>query len=105
MSSAENNSDFGLPGVRHIRQVVGLTQDELSEKLNITTRWLSDVENGKRDCGMALQRRIAKVLCCELADLFRRPTKDRLSILAAKYTSEAGKAADAFLASKEAGAA
>jgi len=33
--------------IRHVRRVAGLTQRDLADQLQVTQRWLSEIETGK----------------------------------------------------------
>lgn len=68
----------GLPGLKAVRNVVGLTQEELAVKAGTNKVHVGQIELGKRDCTMALHRRIASELCCSPAELLEEPAHDRL---------------------------
>lgn len=63
--------EFKLPNnLRKIRQEKGLTQKELSLKLNITISYLSKLENEKKVPNVSLAVRLASALDCTVEDIF-----------------------------------
>lgn len=57
-------TDETLPGVCLLgaRAREGMTQKQLSEKTDIPTRHLSEMENGKRPIGKAMAKRLGETL-------------------------------------------
>jgi DNA-binding XRE family transcriptional regulator len=92
MSSPEQDSSLGLPGVQKIREFLGLTQDQLAKEVNITTRWLSAVENGFKDCKLGVARSFARILHCKIADLLTTEHEpEKLQTIKDLYESEQAK--------------
>lgn len=86
MSSTEDkNSTLGLPGLESIRSFLGVKSKHIAEETGYTPKWISDIETGKRDCSQKLQRRIASILCCTLADLNGVPCEARLNLIKRAY--------------------
>ena len=54
------------------RKAVGLTQDQLAEKLNISGASLSRIENGMAAPRFPRLEELAEILNCHIADLFRK---------------------------------
>ena len=52
--------------LRSLRLHRGMTQAELAAKAQVTRKWLSQVENGKRTAELGLVCRIVDVLGCEI---------------------------------------
>lgn len=61
------------------RKAVGLTQDQLAEKLNISGASLSRIENGMAAPRFPRLEELAEILGCNVADLFRNED-DPLSV-------------------------
>jgi DNA-binding XRE family transcriptional regulator len=55
--------------VRVYRELRGLTARELAEKTGISAAFLSEIENGKKDGGVATLRKIAQALSVTIDDL------------------------------------
>ncbi len=53
--------------LRGYREKVGLTQEDIAEKLGISQNYYADIENGKRQADMNLS------LAAKLADFFNIP--------------------------------
>lgn len=95
MSSPEdkNSTLLGLPGLESIRSFLGVKSKYIAEETGYTPKWISDIETGRRDCSQKLQRRIAGILCCTLADLNGVPCESRLNIIKRAYhLKQAGEA-------------
>ncbi len=56
---------FGL-ALRSIRLHRGMTQADLAEKAQVTRKWLSQVENGKRTAEIGLVCRVVSILGYEM---------------------------------------
>lgn len=54
------------------RKSIGLTQDQLAEKLNISGASLSRIENGTAAPRFPRLEEMAEILGCHVADLFRK---------------------------------
>ena len=63
------NVTNGLPRLRAIRKVAGLTQEELARRVACFRETISRIESGKQDPSMGLIRKLARALGCELRDL------------------------------------
>lgn len=55
--------------VAHRRRTAGLTQEALAEQLNVTTKRLQVIEQGRQETGIASLHRIAQALDLELHEL------------------------------------
>ena len=66
--------------IKHQRKnVIGLTQKELSDKAGITQAQISQIESGVSDnITIDNLRRIAKAMKCAVIDLLRRRTKNHI---------------------------
>ena len=69
---------FGANVARR-RQLLKMSQAELSEKLDITPDVVSRVENGYISPRFGRIELIASLLKCSVADLFREPSEDTAS--------------------------
>ena len=56
--------------IRSLRKQRGLTQQELAERIGVTTQYVNYIENGKRGIGIPLLERIARVLDVPLSAFF-----------------------------------
>jgi DNA-binding XRE family transcriptional regulator len=59
----------GESRIRVYRELRGLTARELAERTGISSAFLSEIENGKKDGGIATLKRIAQELKVTLDDL------------------------------------
>ncbi len=78
--------------LRKLRKEANLTQDELSEKLEISQKHLSKIETGSQFASAQLISKIANVLKINPSQLFevldeKIPTKELANIITAKVTS------------------
>ena len=62
---------FGF-AVKARREELGMTQEELAESAGIHRTYVSDVERGSRNLGLANIDRLGAALRISLTDLFRR---------------------------------
>ena len=62
---------FGVT-VQQIRKVQGLSQEQLAFHANIDRRYMSDIENGKRNISLDIMERISKCLNISISELMRR---------------------------------
>jgi transcriptional regulator with XRE-family HTH domain len=58
--------------VKARREVLGLTQEQLSLRADLHQRWISNVETGKRNPSYASLRRLATALELSTAELIAR---------------------------------
>jgi len=65
--------------IAHRRRAIGLTQELLAEKLNISGASLSRIENGTAAPRFPRLERLAEILHCHVTDLFRKES-DPLSV-------------------------
>ena len=84
-SETNSTSQYGLPGLRSIRDSVGIMAKDLAQIVGVTPQWISSLETGAADCTAGLQRRIAGALCCSPADLLDTPTTPRLAEITIDY--------------------
>lgn len=56
--------------IKEKRQEIGLSQQELADKLNISVDYLRRIERGERSCSLQLAVRIAVVLDCLMEEIF-----------------------------------
>lgn len=61
--------DSILPGLRPIRERLGLSQQKLGSEAKSSAEALSNIETGARGASLALVKRLASVLCCTTDDL------------------------------------
>lgn len=66
--------------VAYYRNLLGLTQDELAMKLNISRQFISAIERGTKLPSIKLAFKISKILDIELEKLFFY-TKDELQLI------------------------
>lgn len=87
MSSTEENSKSGLPGLPVIRKALRVLAKDLAEAVSRTPQWISDIERGSNDCTQSLQRNIAAFLGCgvTVVDLIAIPSKERLRQIRRAY--------------------
>lgn len=69
---SENESQTEL-FIREWRKDLGITQQELADRLNASKGWLSNIETGARDATLDSLRRIATAMGLELRQLFEPP--------------------------------
>lgn len=100
----ENNSTKGLPGLKLVRNAVGLTQEQLAFK-GCCKVHLGQIELGNRDTTQETQRRLADLLSCKVADLVDTPTSERLQEIKNAYEVRNAQEVLARQADKKAGAA
>lgn len=78
-------SVLGLPGLKSIRIFLGLKSKWIADQTKTTAKWISEIENGRRDCTQKLQRLIARLLGCTLADLNGYPNDKRLRAIKHRF--------------------
>ena len=100
----KNNSTKGLPGLKMVRNAVGLTQEQLAFE-GCCKVHLGQIELGNRDTTQATQRRLADLLSCKVADLVDIPTPARLQEIKDAFEVRKAKEVLARQADKKAGAA
>lgn len=54
-----------------LRERKGVSQAELARQLTVSRSWMNKIENGKVPLGYAMASRIARVLECNVQDIFR----------------------------------
>jgi hypothetical protein len=84
-STDDKNSTLGLPGLQSIRSFLAVKSKYIADETGYSAKWISEIENGNRDCSQKLQRRIASILCCTLADLNGKPDEARLNFIKRSY--------------------
>lgn len=70
MQYDELAKNFGIR-IKYFRMLRGMTQEELSEKIEISTRYVSDIENGKVNVTLKTMNKIAKCLSIEEWELLK----------------------------------
>lgn len=63
--------DFGI-AIQQLRKQRGLSQERLALEADIDRRYMSDVENGKRNISLDIMERIARKLGIEVSELIRQ---------------------------------
>jgi putative transcriptional regulator len=61
--------------LEELRRKVGLTQQELSEKAEVSRKSINAIENGVYVPSTVLALKIAKTLKCKVEDIFKLPSK------------------------------
>ena len=61
--------------LEELRRKAGLTQQELSEKAEVSRKSINAIENGIYVPSTVLALKIAKTLKCKVEDLFKLPSK------------------------------
>ncbi|BBL62891.1 MAG: helix-turn-helix transcriptional regulator [Methanobrevibacter arboriphilus] len=57
--------------IKYIRHELGMSQDELAKKSNVSRQTISALENGKYNPSLALAYKITKILGCKhIEDVF-----------------------------------
>ncbi|WBW49406.1 helix-turn-helix transcriptional regulator [Peptoniphilus equinus] len=56
--------------IKYYRQMKGITQQELADKLNVSRQYISEIENGKKLPTVKIAFDCAGVLCTTLEMLF-----------------------------------
>jgi len=69
MSYESFNNKFGTR-LKYYRLLNGMTQEDLSEKLNVAAHYVSDIERGKRNITLKTLYKIAETLNVEPYKLF-----------------------------------
>ena len=64
-----------LTNLEVARQSAGLTQQQLSERAEVSRKSINAIENGVYVPSTVLALKIAKTLGCSVEDLFRLPTR------------------------------
>lgn len=59
--------------IKRLREMKGMTQEELAQAVNVSRSMIAQIERGSRDPVMMLGVEIAKALGCEIADLMVEP--------------------------------
>lgn len=105
MMNYETLEKKGLPGCKPIREALSLTQSQLAKLTEVHLSFIFCVENGRKDCSQAVQRKIAGALSCEVTDLLKEPTSERLQEIKDAYELRGAQEIIARQADKKAGAA
>lgn len=56
--------------IQKLRKEIGLTQEELAEKLNISRTHIGHIEQGRKSPSIKLMEKIAKSLRVKVRDIF-----------------------------------
>ncbi len=72
--------------VKHRREELGLTQEQLANDTDLHQRWISNVETGKRNPSYASLRRLAAGLGLPVSELLQRAEQVEASESAAIKT-------------------
>lgn len=78
-------SEKGLPGLSAVRNRLGLTQASVAKSSDCTSDFIRFIETGRKDCSQDIQRKLAELLCCKVADLFEKPDAERLREIEIAY--------------------
>jgi len=62
--------NFGIR-IKYFRMLRGMTQEDLSEKTTMSTRYISDIENGKVNITLKTLNKIAESLAIEEWELLK----------------------------------
>ncbi len=92
----------GLPGLRAIREALGLSQKEVAEKVHCTPDFIRFIETGRSDCRQDLHRQLAQALCCKVVELFEAPAPERLAEIKDAFEIRKGLEAAARQAQRQA---
>ena len=58
--------------IKELREAIGLTQDELAKKLNVSQQCISSWESGQRILASDKLPALAEALKCKITDLFEK---------------------------------
>ena len=64
-----SNQEILSERIKHYRQLKGLTQKAMAEKLGVAPKYISQIEQGLRGPGLDIHVKICKVLGVTMADL------------------------------------
>jgi len=70
MLYAKLAKNFGIR-IKYFRLLRGMTQEDLSEKIAMSTRYVSDIENGKVNITLKTLNKIAESLAIEEWELLK----------------------------------
>jgi len=56
--------------IKEMRTAMGLTQDDLSEKLEVSRQTIISLEKGRYNPSLALAFKLAKLFNCRIEDIF-----------------------------------
>ena len=59
-----------LNAIKVLRSTMGLTQDQLAKKINVTRARLEQIENSKREPRLGEAQRLAKILGASIEEIF-----------------------------------
>jgi len=74
-----------VPGLAHVRGGLGLTQQQVCRRLNLSDMALSFWETGGRNPSLRNLTALAQILCCGTDDLLQVPTEARILEIRANY--------------------
>ncbi|KAA0944344.1 helix-turn-helix transcriptional regulator [Sporosarcina sp. ANT_H38] len=57
--------------IKEMRTAMGLTQDDLSEKLEVSRQTIISLEKGRYNPSLVLAFKIAKLFECRIEDIFK----------------------------------
>lgn len=78
MEYRELAKSFGIK-IKYFRLLRGITQEYLSEQIGMSTRYVSDIENGRVNVTLKTINKIAKSLTIEEWELLKFYNKEQLS--------------------------
>lgn len=67
--------------IRALRRKRGLTLQQFSEQVNVSTSYLSQIENGRANTNLAILQRIASALLVPIIDLFSDENTFQVSVV------------------------
>lgn len=69
--SKTTKQDFKLGRkIQKVRKEAGITQEELADKIGVTTTWIGYIETGYRRPNLKMIYKIARVLGIKVKDIF-----------------------------------
>jgi len=66
--------------LRELRKLKGLSQEKMAEQAGINAKYYSEIERGKRNITLKVMEKIADNLGITIAELFRFPGQETLSV-------------------------
>lgn len=70
----------GLPGLKSVRQYVGLTQEQLAQLVGVCSMTISRYELGKQNARQKTVEKLARILDCSEIELLYPEARDHVSL-------------------------